>query len=159
MTCASMSSASMSDRGRSRSASLYAAAGDGEQSEADLGDRESPAPCGTPGGASLGLKALEISQSLEDAGDNCLEERLLPREVSIDRRLACRRHLRDLIEAGALIALLKEHPLSCIEDPRFDVARQVFGRSSLSRPFGITAVCSPSAFTPCIHDAASDEAR
>src|SRR5450631_2112159 len=84
--------------------------------------------------ASLGLKALEIRQSLEDAGDYRLEERLLPREVSIDRRFACRRHLRDLIEAGALIALLEEHPLSRIEDPRFDVARQVFGRPSLARP-------------------------
>src|SRR5450631_490980 len=84
--------------------------------------------------ASLGLKALEIRQSLEDAGDNRPEERLLPREVSIDRRFACRRHLRDLIEAGALIALLEEHPLSRIEDPRFDVARQVFARPSLARP-------------------------
>src|SRR6478672_7260320 len=66
--------------------------------------------------ASLGLKALGIRQSLQDAGDYRLEERLLPREVSIDRRFACRRHLRDLIEAGALIALLEEHPLGCIED-------------------------------------------
>src|SRR5712664_4514762 len=87
--------------------------------------------------ASLELKALEIRQSLEDAGDYRLEERLLSRKVSIDRRFARRRHLRDLIEAGALIALLEEHPLSRIEDPRFDVARQVFGRPSLARTFRI----------------------
>ena len=54
--------------------------------------------------APLGLKALEIRQSVEDAGHNRLEERLLPGEVSIDRRLACRRRLRDLVEACALIA-------------------------------------------------------
>src|SRR5258708_35773597 len=48
--------------------------------------------------ASLGLKALEIRQSLEDTGDNRLEEPLLPREVSKNCRLACPRPPPDLIQ-------------------------------------------------------------
>src|SRR5258706_7039632 len=86
---------------------------------------------------SLGLKALEIRQSPDDAAHDRLEQCLLSREVGIDRRLACRRHLRDLVEARALITSLEEYPLGRIEDPRFHIARQVFGRDSETRPFQI----------------------
>ncbi len=107
--------------------------------------------------ASLGLKAFEIRQSVDDAGHNRLEQRLLPGEVGIDGRLAHRRRLGDLVETGALITSLEEYPLGCIQDPRFHVARKVLGRSSRTRPFQIIALCHH--LHPCIHDAASAQAR
>ena len=108
--------------------------------------------------APFGLKALEIRQSVDDTGHHRLEERLLPGEVSIDGRLARRRRLGDLVETGALITSLEEYPLGCIEDPRFHVARQVFGRSSRTRPFQII-VLAHHRLHLCIHDAASAQAR
>ena len=108
--------------------------------------------------APFGLKALEIRQSVDDTGHYRLEERLLPGEVSIDGRLARRRRLGDLVETGALITSLEEYPLGCIQDPRFHVARKVFGRSSRTRPFQITAL-SHHRLHLCIHDAASAQAR
>jgi hypothetical protein len=105
-----------------------------------------------------GLETLEIRQSVDDAGHNGLEERLLPGEVGIDRRLARRRRIGDLVEARALISSLEEYPLGRIEDPRFHVARQVFGQSSETRPFQIV-VLAHHQLPPCIHDAASAPAR
>jgi hypothetical protein len=54
--------------------------------------------------------------------------------------LAGRRRLGDLVETCGLITSLEEHPLGRIEDPRFHVARQVFGRSSRTRPFQIVVL-------------------
>ena len=108
--------------------------------------------------ASLGLKAFEISQSVEHAAHDRLEQRLLSPEVGIDRGLARRRHLRDLVEARTLITSLEEHPLRRIEDPRLHIARQVLGRSSETRPFQII-VLAHHQLHPCIHDAASAKAR
>src|SRR4029077_12053693 len=54
--------------------------------------------------------------------------------------LAGRRRLGDLVETCALIPSLEEHPLGRIEDPRFHVARQVFGRSSRTRSFQIVVL-------------------
>src|SRR5947207_1054720 len=80
--------------------------------------------------APLGFKAFKIRQSVDDAGHNRLEQCLLPGKVSINRRLACRRHLRDLIDTRALIASCEEYLLSRIENSRLDVARQIFRRSA-----------------------------
>src|SRR5215471_6637695 len=98
--------------------------------------------------ASLWIEALEIRQSVEDAGHNRLEECLLPGEVSIDRRLTRRRRLGDLVEARALISSFEECPLSRVEDSRFHVARQVFGRSSETRPFQSMVLGHHRLFTP-----------
>src|SRR3954452_15561301 len=89
--------------------------------------------------APLGFKAFKIRQSIDDAGHNRLEQCLLPREVSINRRLASRRHLRDLIDTRALVASFEECFLSRIENSRLDVARQILGRSPETRlrSFGI----------------------
>ena len=66
--------------------------------------------------ASPGLETLEVRQSGDDTGYDRLEECLLAVEVSINRRLARRRHLRDLIETGALITSLEKNLLGRIED-------------------------------------------
>src|ERR1700738_1039806 len=77
--------------------------------------------------ASTGLVVLEVRQSGDDAGYDRLEECLLAVEVSINRRLARRRHLRDLIDTGALVTSLEKNLLGRIENTAFDVA-SVLGR-------------------------------
>src|SRR3984893_4759862 len=72
--------------------------------------------------ASTGLVVLEVRQSGDDAGYERLEECLLAVEVSINRRLARRRHLRDLIDTGALVASLEKNLLRRVEDTAFGVA-------------------------------------
>jgi hypothetical protein len=89
---------------------------------------------------SLGLKSFEIRQSVDNAAYDRLEQCLLSLEVGIDGRFARRRRLGDLVEARALITSLEEHPLGRIEDSRFHIARQVFGRSSETRPFQIVVL-------------------
>ena len=87
--------------------------------------------------ASPRLKSFEIRQTRDDAGHDCLEQRFLSLEVGIDRRLARRRHLGNLVETRALIAALEEDPLGRVEDSRFHVAGLILRRSTQPRPFRI----------------------
>lgn len=80
----------------------------------------------------LGFVVLEISQSVHDVTHHRSKERLLPRKMSVDRRLACRSHLRNLVDAGALISSFEEDLLSGAENPCFDIAGQILGRSAES---------------------------
>ncbi len=99
-------------------------------------------------------KTFEIRQTRDDAGHNRFEQCFLSLEMGIDRRLARRRHLSNLVETCALIASLEEDALGRIEDSRFHVTGQALGRSSQPRPLRII-VLAHHRLHPCVHDAAS----
>jgi hypothetical protein len=78
-------------------------------------------------GAALGLDAFEIRQPADGAGHHGREQRLLAGEVRVDGRLARRRQLGDVVDAGTTIALLEKKLLGRVKDPDLDVAGKVFG--------------------------------
>jgi hypothetical protein len=77
---------------------------------------------------SLRFVVIEIGQFLHDVGNHGGKECLLPGKMGVDRRLACRRYLRDLVDAGALISSFEEDFLSSVQNPRSDIAGQIPGR-------------------------------
>src|SRR5260370_29274199 len=98
--------------------------------------------------ASPGLVAIEVRQSGDDTDDDRFEECLLAVEVSINRRLARRRHLRDLIYTGALVTSLEKNLLGRVENTAFDVA-SVLGRPAQA---GLRSL----RFSVCGHDCSCD---
>ena len=75
-----------------------------------------------------GCVAVETGQSIDDASHDSSEKRFLPGKVRVNRRLAGRSQLCNLVHTCALVAFLKKDALSRIEDSPFDVACKVFRR-------------------------------
>ena len=102
---------------------------------------------------SVGYVAVEICQSVDDAGDYRGEKRLFTGKVRIDRRLARRRHLGDFVNARALEAFFEKELLGSVEDPPFHVGGETLRRSAGADAQAFFASCCwPLSAPRCNHD-------